>query len=203
MQPGRGLTYYRNATPWIVLLGGSLISVFIAVIVLLIEHPLQQSDMIMAWGTISFFGLGVVVFANGLLSDRRAPLLQITSEGVACPYSRFPLPTVGWADIGSLIIYEWTPKRASSRTYYYLAVIVRSPGGLRDPEEDDSVEWPMAPLLPDEEDRVAMLAPLDDLFFNNARPGQIRARTLDRIKTVFAPEIARYGVVIEESIRAV
>ncbi len=201
MEPKRSLTYYRSATPWLVLLGISLMFALIGGLILLIERPLQMSDAIMAWIAIAFLGLCVVVFANAIRADRRAPLLQITPEGVTCPYTRFPLPDVGWADIRSFVIYAWTPKRASSRTEYFLAVTARLPGGLRDPEEDETVEWPMSPELP-EGDGVAMLVPLDDLYFNNVGPDQLRMRTLDRIKAVFAPEIGQYSVTIDESIQA-
>ncbi len=201
MEPERKLTFYRSSTGWLILLGGALTFAVIGALILLVDRPLQMSDVIMAWITIAFFGLCALVSARAIREDRRAPLLQITPEGVTCPYSRFPLPVAGWSDIRSFALYQWTRKRASNRTSYYLAITARSPGGLRDPEEDDTVEWPMAPDPP-EEDGVAMLVPLDDLSFSNTRPDRLRARTLDRVKCDFAPEIAQHSVTIAESIRA-
>ncbi len=95
MEPERKLTFYRSAIPGLNLLGGALMFVVIGALILIIERPLPRGDVIMAWFTITFFGLCAVVFIIAIRADRRAPLLQITPEGVTCPYSRFPLPEIG------------------------------------------------------------------------------------------------------------
>lgn len=200
MRPERSVTLYHSSLNSLIDLAISISFVLCAAVIVLVERPLQQSDAIMAWFTIGFFGLCVVVFMRALRSDRRAPLLRVTPEGMACVYSRFPLPEMGWGDIQALVIYQKPWSRKPKEPVYYLAILARRPEALRDPEEDESVEWPLAPALLPEEERIAMLIPLAEVF-NSPTPQKVRARTLDRIQSVFAPEIARYGVVVEPAIR--
>lgn len=200
MEPERRLALYRSPVGAIALIVIALSFVAIGALILLIARPLPQGDVIMAWFTIAFFGLGAVVLAVGLRAERRTPLLQVTDEGVMCHYTRFPLDIMGWGDVQALVVYQKPWSRKPKEPVYYLAILAHAPEALRDPEKDESVEWPVAPDLPDEE-RMAMLVPLADVFFNTPAPELIRARTLGRIQTAFAPEIARYGVTIAGAIQ--
>jgi hypothetical protein len=153
--------------------------------------------------TITFFGLGVIVFTKRLITDRPTPLLQITEIGLTSHYSRFMLPIIGWEDIRALAIYQKPWPRQSNTPVYYLAMIARDPQALRD-LEDEGVEWPMAslpPMLPYEA-RIGAIVPLNELF-STTKPDAIRARTLDRIQAMFDSEITQYGVEIDRVIHDV
>lgn len=195
METDRRIIYYRSAIPWVFLIGGCLVIVLGAALILLFERPLGPKDANGAWFVIAIFGMGAVTVAGNLIADRRKPLLKITSEGISSPYSRFPRPTLGWADMRSLTFLRQAPSRNPTRPRHFLVVNVRSPKGLLDPGALES-RWPAVDPLPDKE-HVAIVLMLDVAYLF-APADEIRSRTLDRIQTVFAPEITRYGVAVVE-----
>ncbi|HEU0028450.1 MAG TPA: hypothetical protein VFQ25_15160 [Ktedonobacterales bacterium] len=195
MELDRRITFYRSAIPWMILLGGCLAILLGAGLILLFHRPLSAKDANGGWFVIAIFGMGAVTIAGYLINDRRKPLLRITPEGVASPYSRFPSPTLGWADIRSLTFLRQAPSRNPTRPRHLLVVTIRSPKGLRDPNTLEA-RWPPVESLPDKEHTAIVL--MLEVAYLFASTDEIRARTLERIKTVFAPEIARYGIAVVE-----
>lgn len=199
MEPDRRITYYRSAIPWIFLLSGCLAIVLGAALILLFHRPLSAKDLNGGWFVIAIFGMGAMTIAGYLIADRRKPLLTITPEGIASPYSRFPRPTLGWEDIRSLTFLRQAPSRNPTRPRSFLVVTVRSPKGLRDPNTLET-RWPPIESLSDREHTAIVL--MLDVAYLFASTDEIRARTLDHIKTVFAPEIERYGIALVEPARS-
>ena len=195
MATERRVTLYRSAFPWLVLLGGCVAILLGAALILLFHRPLSAKDANGGWFVIAIFGMGALTIAGYLINDRRKPLLKITAEGIASPYSRFPRPTLGWSDIRSLTFLRQAPSRNPTRPRHFLVVTVRSPKGLRDPNTLEA-RWPPVESLPDKEQTAIVL--MLEVAYLFAATDEIRARTLERIKTVFAPELARYGVAIVE-----
>lgn len=116
-------TVYGSRGKLTILLLVSLL--FVAVGVLMAARPGQSmSDLLIAWGVLSFFGLGALVFAYQLLRPSR---LDLTATGFTYTGLFGKNFTVVWADVDAFHI--WQNPVAAQRLVAWSYVPGRAPRG--------------------------------------------------------------------------
>jgi hypothetical protein len=197
----RQIRLYPDRTGAIVGIGCGLVFVLIGVVILvlaLVGISTDPTDTIGAAITIAFFGFTAAFWLHVLLRERRAPLLTVTPEGIAGPYSRYPAPVVPWSAVSDVAIYRGEPFRAGRPARYYLVALVRDAAGLRDAErvEDETGDdW----MYPDVE-HAGIALPLAKVYPQGDLPAKGHT-VLARIRDTFAAELERDGVALDREVR--
>jgi hypothetical protein len=200
--PKREIRLYSDPTGALAGIGCGLVFALIGVVILVLALAgisRDPTDIVGASITIAFFGLTTACWLHVLLRERRAPLLTMTPEGVAGPYSRYPAPVVPWAAVSGVAIYRGKPFRAGRPARYYLVALVRDTAGLHGAErvEDETGDdW----MYPDVK-RAGIALPLAKIYSAGDTPAK-GSSLLARIRDTFAPELARYGVALDRDVRA-
>lgn len=195
MSEGSPLRFYANPLKLLLLLLGS--AIFVAIGLWMLHDSTESassSNVVIAWATIVFFGLGVVVFLAMIIRDlvlRRA-VLQIDEQGWS--YQSGPFVgkrTINWQDIAHVGMYR--QRMGPGRTMYYLVIHGRNPN-----KETRTARF-SARFYPSLQGSL-MTLPLNNLFVRTTP--EKAGRLLERIRTRYAYELRLYGIQVDPAIRA-
>lgn len=200
------LRYYPNLLKMQALLAASLAFVFVGVSLLTNGSHSDLRTLAAAYLAIGFFGLCALVAIAfvGLIVIIRRPMLLINSRGLFTP---FPVIRVGkdihWEDVAEIVVYKRRRRRASSSlgsysTWYTLTIKARNPAPLsgRGQKLGELAMARYPHLL-----GAVISLPMSYVFL---RPTDAKVMAiLAQIRGSFAPEIARYGIVVQDTIQRV
>jgi hypothetical protein len=192
------LRLYRNPFKQLLYL---LVSLgFVAVGVWMFSDPKVRADTprtVIAYLTVGFFGLGVVVFlfslARALLVRR--PLLQVDAHGWTYdpPLGRNG-GHVPWEDIGRVVLFcQHMPSRFRSDRRYFFVLEARHPDQVR----HSRVRAFTNRLLPVFSQSLMGFS-VNDAFMRTT-PEKVE-RLLQRIQAEFSDEFHRYGIEVIDAI---
>jgi hypothetical protein len=194
------LRYYLNLPKILVFLAGC--GAFVAAGVWMLVRPGSGApDLLIAIPTMAFFGLGCVVFLVllGVAVIARKPLLLLTPNGVSQPFplGRYRVPLVPWEDFASISVL----RQALRYSQYYLAFTAREPRQrAREFGALSARVYEAALSLYPRKSAVCCSLQLSFAFFR-VTPATCQ-RVLHDIGTVFAPEIERYGIIVQDQIES-
>lgn len=141
----------------------------------------------------AFFGLCLVVFVRRLIASRRRPVLDVSAEGIASPYSRATMARLPWSAVAEIACYEVDASWLRPDARWYLVVVGRGDQPLRpavDVEAATGTDWYFSTR-----EQVLVAVPLKEISRSVTRERCLAL--LDRLGRECAPEIARHGVVVD------
>ncbi|HEU4785403.1 MAG TPA: STM3941 family protein [Ktedonobacterales bacterium] len=198
MGEGQPLRLYANPLKLLLVLFASVI--FVAVGLWILHDPRVSTNPVnvfIAWVTIVFFGLGVVIIPIIIIRDvvlRRA-VLEINEQGWSCRSTLFvKKQTASWQDIDHVAIYR--QQLSQRQTMYYLVVHGVDPSKVARRSRFSARMYRFYPAL-----RESLMAiPLNNLFVRTT-PAKV-AQILERIRMRYAYELRLYGVQVDTEIHA-
>jgi hypothetical protein len=194
----RTFRLYRNPFKLSLLLLVSLGCVALGIVML--SDPKVRADAFragMAYLTVGFFGLGVIVFLYGLARRLllRRPLLQVDAYGWTYdpPLGRNG-GHVAWEDIGRVVLFcQHIPTRFGSDKRYFFILEARDPDQVR-PSRLRTFTARFYPAL----SQSLMGFSVNDAFMR-ATPAKVE-RLLQRIQAEFSDEFHRYEIEVADAI---
>lgn len=193
MQSPREIRYYASIPKLLLILLGAF--GFVAVGWLL---ALARANPILIWLDIGFFGLGALVMLVqiALVVVFRRPMLLISNSGITTiPYALQPnrLTMVPWQEIAGIgIRVQQLPR---TRQYYFIVQARRPEDALAASSGMQRLSVKMYPSLA----QMAINLPLNTLFLFTTR--KRRARLLEHIQMMFAPELIQYNIWVDQQER--